>query len=52
MGLFSKCDPFTLHPLNCLHQHHQGKHCGRGGGGEKSGAEDRELFPAGRGASH
>lgn len=53
MSLFSKCYPlFTLHPPNCLHQHHQGKHSRRGGVGEESGAEDRELFPAGRGAPH
>lgn len=52
MSLFSKCDVFTLHPPNCLPQHHQGEHRRRGGVGEESGAKDRELFPAGRGAAH
>lgn len=35
-----------------VRQHHQGEHCRRGGSGEESGAEDRELFTAGRGAPH
>lgn len=48
----SKSDLFTHYPANCLSQHHQGKHCRRGGIGEESRAEDRELLPAGCGAPH
>lgn len=52
ISLLTKCDLFTLHPPNSLRQHHQGEHRRCGGGGEKSGAEDRELHSAGRGTSH
>lgn len=52
ISLLTKCDLFTLRPPNSLRQHHQGEHRRRGGGGEKSGAEDRELHSAGRGAPH
>lgn len=52
MIALSKCGLFTYYSTNCLSQHHQGKHCRRGGIGEESRAEDWELLPAGRGASH
>lgn len=52
ISLLTKCDLFTLHPPNSLCQHHQGEHRRCGGGSEKSGAEDRELHSAGRGAPH